>query len=74
MKNRVQYFIAAAMLAMISISTSVVADPPDPGGPGGGAPPVGAPVGDGVIILGVLAVAYGITRLYAIYKQKAIVE
>jgi hypothetical protein len=78
MKKKIQYVAAIALLALLSFSTSVLAQP-DPGGggdPGGGAPPVGggAPVGGGVYILVALALAYGINRWYAVHKQKTVQE
>ena len=53
--------------------------PPHPNGgiaPGNGNGPVGggAPIGGGVYILIAMALAYGISRWYAIYKQKAVQE
>jgi len=75
MKKKIQYVAAIALLALLTFSTSVMAQP-DPGGggdPGGGTPPVGggAPVGNGVYILVALALAYGISRWYAMRKQTA---
>ena len=80
MKNKIQYFVAIALLALISFSTSLMAQPPvpagqDPGGaplgPGGGG---GAPISDGVYILIAMALAYGITRWYAMKKVKTVQE
>lgn len=78
MKKKIQYVAAIALMALLTFSTSVMAQP-DPGGggdPGGGAPPVGggAPIGGGVYILIALALAYGISRWYAIHKQKTVQE
>lgn len=78
MKKKIQYVAAIALLALLNFSTSVMAQP-DPGGggdPGGGAPPVGggAPIGGGVYLLIALALAYGISRWYAIHKQKTVQE
>jgi hypothetical protein len=78
MKKKIQYVAAIALLALLTFSTSVMAQP-DPGGggdPGGGAPPVGggAPIGSGVYILIALALAYGINRWYAIQKAKTVQE
>lgn len=78
MKTKIQYVAAVALMALLSFSTSIMAQP-DPGGggdPGGGAPPVGggAPIGGGVYILVALALAYGISRWYAIHKQKIVQE
>ena len=78
MKKKIQYVAAIALLALLTFSTSVMAQP-DPGGggdPGGGAPPVGggAPIGGGGVILVALALAYGINRWYAINKQKIVQE
>ncbi len=75
MKKKIQYVAAIALLALLSFSTSVLAQP-DPGGggdPGGGAPPVGggAPISDGIYILVALALVYGINRWYAMRKQTA---
>ncbi|MFZ4549959.1 MAG: hypothetical protein ACOYN4_21095 [Bacteroidales bacterium] len=83
MKTRIQYFVAIIILAIISFSTSVLAQPnPDPGGggiPGGGDPGggsigggSGAPIGDGIYFLIALAVAYGISRWYATHKQNSV--
>lgn len=78
MKKRIQYVVAIAILAMISFTTSVMADPPSPdpggggipgGGPGGGAPPIGAPVGDGVYFLIAIAMLYGFSRWYELRRQ-----
>ena len=79
MKKRVQYFVVATLLVMVSFSSSLMAQPDPgsgkfPGDPGGGGPPVGAPVGNGVIILIALAVAYGLTQLYFAHKQKTVVS
>jgi len=78
MKNKIQYFVAFALLALISFSTSVMAQDPDPGpgGDPGGGPPVGggAPIGSGVYILIAMALAYGISRWYAIHKAKTVQE
>lgn len=45
------------LVIFLSLSTGLVADPPDPGGdppePGGG-----APIGDGIIVLIIASVAY----------------
>ena len=80
MKTRIQYFVAVAMLATISFSTSVMAQPnPDPGGggipgggdPGGGSVGAGAPIGDGIYMLIALAMVYGINRWYAMRKQNS---
>jgi len=79
MKMKIQYVAAIALLALLTFSTSVMAQP-DPGGggdPGGGSgPPVGggAPIGSGVLILIGLALAYGFSRWYAIHKQKTVQE
>jgi hypothetical protein len=78
MKNKIQYVAAIALMALLTFSTSIMAQP-DPGGggdPGGGAPPVGggAPIGGGVYILIALALAYGISRWYAIHNQKTVQE
>ncbi|MGV1050456.1 MAG: hypothetical protein ACOYD4_18250 [Solirubrobacterales bacterium] len=78
MKKKIQYVAAIALLALLTFSTSVMAQP-DPGGggdPGGGAPPVGggAPIGSGVYILIAMALAYGISRWYALKKVKAVQE
>ena len=77
MKKKIQYVAAIALLALLTFSTSVMAQP-DPGGggdPGGGTPPVGggAPIGSGVYILIALALAYGISRWYAM-KAKTVQE
>jgi hypothetical protein len=76
MKNKIQYFAAIALLALMNFSTSVMAqpDPRVPVNPGG--PPVGggAPIGGGIGILIALALAYGIHRWYAIHKQKTAQE
>lgn len=79
MKKKIQYVAAIAILAIQSFSTSVLAQP-DPGSggdPGGGAPSIGAagggggaPVGDGVFILIIFALVYGISRYNIIHKQK----
>lgn len=81
MKKRIQYVAAIAFMAMISFSTSLMAQPdPDPGGggipgggPGGGAPPVGAPIGDGIYFLIALAMVYGFSRWYEMRKQNSVV-
>jgi len=74
MKNKIQYFVAIALLALISFSTSLMAQPPVPGGgdPGGDplVPGGGAPIGDGIYILIAVAVAYGVSRWYAMKKVK----
>jgi|WetSurMetagenome_2_1015567.scaffolds.fasta_scaffold1535131_2 hypothetical protein len=83
MKKKIQYFIAIALLALISFSTSIMAQPPTPGGggdPGTGGPGSldppggGAPIGNGVYILIAMALAYGISRWYFIHKQKTVQE
>jgi hypothetical protein len=76
MKKKIQYVAAITLMALLTFSTSVMAQP-DPGGggdPGGGAPPVGggAPIGGGVYILVVLALAYGISRWHALKKVKVV--
>jgi len=79
MKKKIQYVAAIALMALLTFSTSIMAQP-DPGGggdPGGGSgPPVGggAPIGGGVYILIALALAYGISRWYAINKAKTVQE
>jgi hypothetical protein len=79
MKMKIQYFAAVAFMALLTFSTSVMAQP-DPGGggdPGGGSgPPVGggAPIGSGVIILITLALAYGFSRWYTLKKVKTVQE
>jgi hypothetical protein len=79
MKNKIQYFTAIALLALIAFSTSIMAQPitPGEGGDPGGPPIVpggGAPIGGGVYIMIAMAVAYGISRWYAISKQKTVQE
>ena len=79
MKRRIQYVVAIAVLALLSFSTSVMAQP-DPGGggvppggdPGGGSIGSGAPIGDGIYFLIALAMVYGISRWYAIHKQNSV--
>jgi hypothetical protein len=74
MKKKIQYVAAIALLALLTFSTSVMAQPGpgDDGGAGGG-PPVGggAPIGSGVYVLIGLALAYGFSRWYALRKQTA---
>ncbi len=81
MKTRIQYFVAIIILAIISFSTNVMAQPnPDPGGggipgggdPGGGSVGAGAPIGDGIYMLIALSIVYGISRWYAIRKQNSL--
>jgi hypothetical protein len=46
--------------------------PPGPGGPpGGGGLPVGGPIGDGLIMLLVLAITYAAWKVYSLRKEKA---
>jgi hypothetical protein len=83
MKTRTQYFVVVTILAIISFSTSVMAQPSpdDTGGsgiPGGGDPGgssigsgSGAPTGEGVYFLIALVAVYGISRWYAINKQNS---
>jgi len=55
----------------------MLAQPHPNGGatPGGGNSPVGgAPVGDGIYILIAMALVYGISRWYAMHKQKTAQE
>jgi len=65
-------FLLSAPLLMLAQS------PPHPNGgaaPGGGNGPVGgAPVGDGIYILIAMALVYGISRWYAMHKQKTAQE
>lgn len=81
MKNKIQYFAAIALLALMNFSANVMAQPlrpiPDPGlggNPGGTSVGGGAPIGGGIGILIALALAYGIHRWYAIHKQKTAQE
>ena len=75
MKNKIQYFAAIALLALMNFSTSVMAQP-NPNDVNPSDPPVGggAPIGCGIGILIALALAYGIHRWYAIRKQKTAQE
>lgn len=78
MKNKIQYFATITLIALLSFSTNVMAQPdPGPGGdPGGGGPPVGggAPIGGGTWILIVLGIAYAISRWYVINRQRTVQE
>jgi hypothetical protein len=75
MKNKIQYFVAIALLALISLSTTVLAQPdPGTGGDPGGGPPVGggagAPIGGGVGILVAFGIAYAVSRYTYAKKEE----
>ena len=74
MKKAILNFGSLALMALLTLSTGIMAQPvPGAGGnPGGGVPPVGggAPIDGGVYILMAFALVYGISRWIAIHKQK----
>jgi hypothetical protein len=61
-------FLLAMMFSIFTVTTTLASDPappPPPGhGEGGNVPGGGAPVGSGLLVLGVLAAAYGGTRWF----------
>jgi hypothetical protein len=75
MKNRYMKILILA-IGMISSSLLTFADPPGPPGPGGppgggGGIPVGGPIEDGLAILIVLAIVYGIWKVYRLNRRKS---
>jgi hypothetical protein len=77
MKKNLKIYLSIAFMALLSLAT--MAQPMDPGDPpggpgGGGGDPIGggAPIGGGIYILIAMALAYGISRWYAIHNQKTV--
>jgi hypothetical protein len=70
---------ALTVIVLAFLSCPLIAQPAPGQNQGGGAvagPPIGggAPIGDGIYVLVALALAYGISRWYAIHKQKTVQE
>jgi len=73
MKNNIKVYASIALLALINLSTVVMAQPgPGNGGDPGGGPPVGgnAPIGGGAGILVAFGIAYAISRYNMNKKEK----
>lgn len=75
MKNNIKLFVSMAIMALVSISTTLLAQP-DPGDPGAGGDPggpaLGAPIGGGAGILITLVLAYGAQRWYMQNKKSQV--
>lgn len=61
------------VVLFVFISFSLMADPPDPDGPGSGGDPLpggGAPIGGGSLVLITMAAVYGTGKVYKLKFQK----
>lgn len=62
-----------AAILLVMLSDVLIADPPEPpnpgGNPGGGGVPVGAPVDDGLIVLLIMGVLFGIYQFYVHWRK-----
>ncbi len=68
-------FLVAQLILVPFIISDVLADPPSPPSPGGnpvsgGGTPVGAPIGDGMVVLIALGIAYGTYKIYVIRRNE----
>lgn len=71
MKNIKKHIMRIVLVLFLGMMTSaLMADPPDPDGPGSGGggvlPGGGAPIGGGSIIFIALATAYGLKKTYTL--------
>ena len=79
MKKIMRNLFIIALILISAISNIVLADPPGPPGPGGnpvtgGGTPVGAPIDNGILILLLLGVVYGVYKIYELRKTKSLKE
>ncbi len=69
--KKILKFLGIALFT-VAINNTLIAQPlpggGDPGGPGGD-PIAGAPVGDGLLILGILAALYAGKKIYELYLE-----
>jgi hypothetical protein len=75
MKNLFTKSLLTFLLAIFLFMNSVLSDPPGPPGPGGdpggsGGVPVGSPIDNSTIVLLVLALAYGVYKIYEFRKKR----
>jgi hypothetical protein len=75
MKNLFTKSLLTFFLAVLFFMNPVFSDPPGPPGPGGdpggsGGVPVGSPIDNSTIVLLVLALVYGVYKIYEFRKKR----